>query len=161
MDADTILTWIENSALAQVLVDTPWAFPTLETLHFIGLILLMGSLYVMDLRLMGFAPAMPIREVLKLVPVSAFGFIINLTTGIGFFFTDPYRYYPNLAFRLKMLAILLAGLNLLWFKLALNVKTLEAGSNANPGMTVRWIGGISMLLWTSVIVFGRMIPYLE
>jgi hypothetical protein len=152
---------MENSALARILLDTPWAFPTLETLHFIGLIFLMGSLYVMDLRLMGFARAMPISAVLRLVPVSVIGFLINLTTGTLFLFTDPYRYYPNLAFRLKMLAILLAGLNLLWFKFALNLKALEAENAREPGLTVRWIGGISMLLWTSVIVLGRMIPYLE
>jgi len=158
---DGILTWIENSALAQVLIETPWAFPALETLHFIGLILLMGSLYVMDMRLMGFGRAMSIGAVLKFVPISVIGFLINLTTGIGFLFTDPFRYYPNLAFRLKMLAIVLAGLNLLWFKLALNVKALEAQGSDDPGLMVRWIGGISMVLWTSVVVLGRMIPYLE
>jgi len=161
VNADGILTWIENSALAQVLIETPWAFPTLETLHFIGLILLMGSLYVMDMRLMGFGRAMPIAAVLRFVPVSVIGFLINLSTGIGFLFTDPFRYYPNLAFRLKMLAIVLAGLNLLWFKLALNVKALEAQNSSDPGLMIRWIGGISMLLWTSVVVLGRMIPYLE
>ena len=158
---DGILTWMENSALAQVLLDTPWAFPTLETLHFIGLIFLMGSLYVMDLRLMGFAPGIPVNAVLRFVPVSAIGFFINLVTGTLFLFTDPYRYYPNLAFRLKMLAILLAGLNLLWFKLALNMEKVTADSAFQPGLTIRWIGGISLLLWTSVIVLGRMIPYLE
>lgn len=158
---DGVLTWMEDSALARTLLDTPWAFPTLETLHFIGLIFLMGSLYVMDLRLMGFAPAIPMKAVLRLVPVSVVGFFINLTTGTLFLFTDPFRYYPNLAFRLKMLAILLAGLNLLWFKFALDLKTLEARNAGDPGLAVRWIGGISLLLWTSVIVLGRMIPYLE
>ena len=158
---DGTLTWMENSALARILLDTPWAFPTLETLHFIGLIFLMGSLLVMDLRLTGFAPGMPINAVLRFIPVSVIGFFINLTTGTLFVFTDPYRYYPNLAFRLKMLAILLAGLNLLWFKFALNWQALEAENANNPGLAVRWIAGISMLLWTAVIVLGRMIPYLE
>jgi len=156
-----ILTWMENSALARVLLDTPWAFPTLETLHFIGLILLMGSLYVMDLRLMGFAPGIPVRAVLRFVSVSAIGFGINLVSGTLFLFTDPYRYYPNLAFRLKMLTILLAGLNLLWFKLALNMQKVMADNSFQPGLAVRWVGGISILLWTCVIVLGRMIPYLE
>lgn len=110
---------------------------------------------------MGLAPAIPMKAVLRLVPVSVAGFFINLTTGTLFLFTDPFRYYPNLAFRLKMLAILLAGLNLLWFKFALDLKTLEARNASDPGLAVRWIGGISVLLWTSVIVLGRMIPYLE
>ena len=155
---DRILTWMENSALAGMIVVNIWVFPTLETLHFIGLILLMGSLLVIDLRYIGFAPRIPLNAVLGLLPVSLIGFAINLTTGILFLFSDPNHYYPNLSFRLKMLAVLLAGLNAVWFKLSLK---LDSPPVDNPRMLVRFIAGLSLLLWTSVIVFGRMIPYLK
>ncbi|MEJ8566108.1 DUF6644 family protein [Elongatibacter sediminis] len=158
---DSILTWMENSAPAQFILETPWAFPTLETLHFIGLILLIGSLYVVDLRFLGLARRIPLDAVLKFVPVTVLGFVINLVTGVLFLFADPFRYYPNLAFRLKMLAVLLAGLNLLWFKFSVNLDRLAADPTATPAFTLRLIAGLSLLLWTSVIVFGRLIPYLE
>ena len=156
-----ILTWMESSALARMVVDNAWAFPALETVHFIGLILLIGSLYVIDLRFLGFAPRIPLDAIIKFIPVSIIGFTINFSTGIMFLFADPFRYYPNLAFRLKMLAVLLAGLNALWFKFAVDLEALASDNTAQPRMTLRWIAGISLLLWTSVIVFGRMIPYLE
>jgi len=156
-----ILTWMESSALTRMILGNAWAFPTLETLHFIGLILLIGSLYVIDLRFMGFASRIPLNAVIRFLPVTFIGFTINLTTGIMFLFADPFRYYPNFAFRLKMLAVLLAGLNAVWFKLAINLATLSSDNSIEPRITVRWIAGLSLLLWTSVIVLGRMIPYLE
>jgi len=158
---DGILTWMRDSALAGMITNNIWVFPTLETLHFIGLILLMGSLLVMDLRFLGFAPRIPLNAVLAFLPLALIGFAINLITGILFLFSDPYNYYDNLSFRLKMLAVLLAGLNALWFKLSLNLESVTTQNSENTGMQIRLIAGISLLLWTSVIVFGRMIPYLK
>lgn len=157
---DGILSWMENSALAQMIIARSWVFPALETLHFVGLILLIGAMYVLDLRLIGFASRIPLHAVVKFIPVSILGFAINLSTGTMFLFADPFRYYPNLAFRLKMLAILLAGLNALWFKFAINLEALSSDHSSQVPVTIRWIAGISLLLWTSVIVLGRMIPYL-
>jgi hypothetical protein len=94
------------------------------------------------------------------VPVSMIGFGINLVTGTMFLFSDPFRYYSNLAFRLKMLVILLAGLNAIWFKFAVHADILS-DTATDPRLLVRWIAGLSMLLWTTVIVLGRMIPYVE
>lgn len=154
-----VLTWMENSALARMILDTAWAFPTLETLHFFGLILLIGSIFVVDLRFLGLASGVPLQAVMRFIPIAAIGFGINLLTGIGFLFADPFRYYPNLSFRLKMLLVLLAGLNAIWFKYAVHGKV---GSGvAVPTMSVRTIAGLSIVLWTGVIVFGRLIPYLE
>lgn len=158
---EDILAWMENTGLARFILETSWAFPTLETLHFIGLILLIGSIYIIDLRFLGVARAVPVQAVMRFLPVTAIGFAINLTTGIMFLFADPFRYYPNASFRLKMLAVLLAGVNALWFKYAVHEGIALAGNSREPAATARVIAGISLLLWTSVIVFGRMIPYLE
>jgi hypothetical protein len=150
---------MESSAIARWVLDHSWVFPTLETLHFIGLILLFGAMCMADLRLMGFARGMPARAVTDFVPVAIYGFAINLVTGVLFLFSDPYGYYPNTAFRLKLLAILLAGINAVLFKV-LWERQLQAGI-AEPGSAIRAIGAVSLLLWTSVIVFGRLIPYLS
>lgn len=160
MTVDPILSWMESTALAQAVLNNAWVFPVLETLHFVGLILLLGSLYVIDLRFVGLAARIPLRAVMALVPIALLGFLINFSTGILFLFADPFRYYPNLAFRLKMLAVLLAGLNALWFKLSLDERALSSEPFVNPGARVRWIAGISLVLWTAVIVLGRLIPYL-
>lgn len=155
-----ILGWMESTFLARFILETAWVFPTLETLHFLGLILLIGSIYVVDLRLLGIGAIAPASAVMIFVPVSLVGFSLNLATGLMFLFADPFRYYPNLAFRLKMLAVVLAGLNAVWFKYALHPR-IDAANEAFPVITARTIAVISLALWTSVIVLGRMIPYLE
>lgn len=154
-----LLTWMEGSGLARAILEHSWVFPALETLHFLGLILLIGSVYVIDLRVLGLASRVPIREFTRFIPVSLLGFGINLATGILFLFTDPFRYYPNMAFRLKMLAVLLAGLNVIWFKFAAEAELAAGATDAST--TVRFIAGASLVLWTAVIVLGRMIPYME
>jgi hypothetical protein len=155
-----VLTWMESSRLARIILENAWVFPSLEILHFLGLILLIGSLYVIDLRFIGVAPRIPYKAVLPFIPISILGFGINLVTGTMFLFTDPDHYYTNLAFRLKMAAVVLAGLNALWFKIAADEVLTADDSAAVPRPMVKWIAGLSMLLWTSVIVFGRLIPYL-
>jgi hypothetical protein len=156
-----ILAWMEASTLGRFVLGNALVFPTLETLHFLGLILLIGSLYVMDLRVLGLARDISLTAVLRFIPVSIVGFCINLGTGIMFLFADPTRYYPNLSFRIKMLSVLLAGLNALWFKFVMQSHLAAEPEPRDAPTIAKWIAGISMVLWTSVIVFGRLIPYVE
>ena len=153
---DDLLLSIETSALGQVMRDSVWLFPMAEILHFMGLSLLIGSLLVVDFRLLGFARNFPVAAVYRFLPVALAGFGINLVTGAMFFFSDPFRYYPNIAFRLKMLFILLAGLNALYFALTVHRHTTE-----DPGAAVRTVSALSFLFWIGVIILGRFIPYVE
>lgn len=153
---DSLLTWMERSRLHDFMLESLWAFPGAETIHFIGLILLFGSVAVVDLRLLGFAPRIPLQPLLAFVPLSLLGFGLNATTGILFLFSDPFRYYPNPAFRLKMLAIVFAAANAVWFKYAVSRKV---ACGETPGNDARVIAVLSILTWVFVIVAGRMIPY--
>ena len=154
-----ILAWMESTRLSRFVLESAWVFPALETLHFLGLILLIGSIYVIDLRLLGIGAVSPASAIMRFVPISLVGFAINLGTGTMFLFSDPFRYHSNLSFRLKMLVIVIAGLNAIWFKYALHPR-IDAQGHAFPLATARSIALISLVAWTSVIVFGRMIPYL-
>ena len=154
---DDLLLNIETSALGQVMRDSVWLFPMAEILHFMGLSLLIGSLLVVDFRLLGFARNFPVAAVYRFLPLALAGFGINLVTGTMFFFSDPFRYYPNIAFRLKMLFILLAGLNALYFALTVHRHTTEE----DPGAAVRTVSALSFLFWIGVIILGRFIPYVE
>jgi len=154
-----MIEWIDDSWLAHTMRDFQWAFPSAEALHFIGLCLLIGAVAVMDLRLLGFAKSVPIQTVHRLVPWAWAGFAINLTTGILFFFAQPNFYVPNMAFRIKLVLILLAGANALWFQLAADreLEALAAGADAPSKMKA--MAGISLALWIGVICFGRFIMY--
>ncbi len=155
-----LLLSIETSALGQAMRDSVWLFPMAETLHFIGLSLLIGSLLVVDCRLLGFTRSFPVAAVSRFLPLALAGFGINLVTGTLFFFSDPFRYYPNIAFRLKMLCILLAGLNALYFAMTAHSKAMEAGAR-EPGLAVKTVSALSLTFWVCVIILGRFIPYVE
>jgi hypothetical protein len=75
----------------------PWVWPASETLHFIGLALLVGIVGTIDLRMLGMAKNMPFRPLHRLLPWAIAGFGINLITGILFFAGDPFQYIHNLA----------------------------------------------------------------
>jgi hypothetical protein len=136
-----------------------WVFPTLESLHFIGMSLLIGVVALIDLRVLGIARGLPVAPLHRLLPLAFIGFGLNLVTGVLFFAADPASYAFNVAFRLKMFCILLAGLNALWFRLGvfLDVEKWGAGIEASPLAKV--ISAMSLLLWIAVIVGGRFIPW--
>ncbi len=155
-----ILFRIETSVLGQLMRDSTWLFPAAEILHFMGLSLLIGSLLVVDCRLLGFARGFPTAAVYRFLPLALAGFSINLVTGVMFFFSDPFRYYPNFAFRMKMCFIILAGLNALYF--ALNAhRTANQPGVGDAGAAIKTVAGLSFLFWIGVIICGRMIPYVE
>lgn len=156
-----ILAWIESCWLGVMIRDIAWMFPAMETLHFMGLCVLFGSLMVIDLRLLGIARFIPMGPAMSFIPITIGAFAVNLLTGIGFFCADPFRYFPNIAFRVKMLLIVLAGLNALWFQFVETPKLKSLSAGAGTGVSVKIVAALSLILWISVIVMGRMIPYLE
>ena len=155
-----ILFRIESSALGQLMRDSIWLFPMAEILHFMGLSLLIGSLLVVDFRLLGFSRNFPVETVYKFLPLALIGFTINLVTGTMFFFSDPFRYYPNIAFRLKLLFIILAGLNALYFALTVHGKDAQTGVE-DAGSAIKAVTSLSFIFWLGVIILGRLIPYVE
>jgi hypothetical protein len=154
-----LLAWIQTSAVGHFMRESMWAWPVAEVAHFIGLSLLMGSLLVIDLRLLRVLPNLSMQAVLRFVPLTLIGFAINSTTGALFFFGDPIHYYSNIAFRLKMLLVVLAGVNAVWFKIASAGEMATGRSEA--GGQLKAIAALSLILWIGVIFMGRFIPYVE
>lgn len=153
-------TWIQSTWLNKFMVGNPAAFTTAETLHFMGLTVLMGSLLVIDLRGLGFLKRMPLLEVHKLVPFAIGAFAVQLITGIGFISTNPHHYFEDLSFQLKMLLIPIAGVNALVFEFFV-FRPLKAGNTAiEDGALIKITSGLSLLAWSLVLIFGRLIPYL-
>jgi uncharacterized membrane protein len=136
-----------------------WTFPVAEALHFIGLCLLIGSLAIIDLRLLGFAKSLSVRSVHRLLLWTWIGFGINLITGMLFIVTQASFYYPNPSFWIKMGLILLAGLNALWFELTVKREADNWPEGADASTQAKAIAGVSLALWIAVIFFGRFIMY--
>ena len=159
--------WLRWPSL-EVIMAVPWAWPLAETFHFIGLCLLIGIVGMFDLRILGIAKGLPLASLKRLLPWGVFGFVLCLVTGGLFVLGIGANLYDDNAYdvivrdeflQLKLLFILLAGLNLLAFYLtgmARRVDTLGAGDDAPPLAKV--IAATSLFLWIGVIVFGRLIP---
>ncbi len=151
------LQMAHDSWLGQVTREYAPIFTTGLVIHFIGLCLLLGAMLVIDLRLLGVGKQTPIKAVLALLPVAITGFAMNLATGIVFFCFDPFGYWQNPAFRIKMTLVLIAGLNALWFTFAEHRRLAAAPPGHSAPIAARICAGLSLFLWFSVILFGRLI----
>lgn len=161
MTAQQILDMIQNTWLSHAIKDSFWVWPTMETMHFVGLSALFGGLALADLRMIGYMKMIPYKALSKIIPMAVVGFIVNAITGTLFFIGDPHRYYPNIAFRFKMVCIVLAGLNLLIYQIAVKPKADTWGPGDGTTVLAKFVGCASILLWIGVIVGGRMIPFVE
>lgn len=141
-----------------------WIWAAGETLHFMGLCLLLGTVGAFDLRLLGMAKGLPIGPLQKLLPWGVAGFVLCLATGLLFLFGNHWTtnaYFANIAFKWKMALILLAGINVLIFNMsgmARAVQLMGAGARAPIGAQI--IAASSLVIWVGVIFWGRFLPIL-
>jgi len=137
----------------------PWIWPILETLHFTGLGVLIGGLIVMDLRLIGYKHGLSLRTVHEIMPLVFIGFGINACTGFLFVMGDPHRYAVNYAFQVKVVLLLLAGLNALWFRLKVSPQMKDWTEITESPALAKLMGTASLLLWLGVGIHGRLITF--
>lgn len=157
--AHPVLAWLRDTFIGEFVRNSTWAFPVLESLHFIGMSLLIGIVGVIDLRVLGLARAVPLAPLHRMLPLAFIGFGINLLTGICYFCHDPWMYAFNTSFRLKMLLILAAGLNALWFRLGVFLDLEAWGPGIEASRLAKVISALSLLLWVAVITAGRYIAF--
>jgi hypothetical protein len=157
---DALMDWMVTTPINNLVIGYAWSWPTLESLHFLALCTLMGSLLIMDLRLIGFNRIIPLQAVHSLMPLAIVSFAINLITGVGFLFGDPYTYAANYAFWVKMSLILLAGINFLVYFTKVEPTILALGPNEPTPPLARAVGVMSLACWFGVLAYGRLLPYL-
>lgn len=126
-------------------------------IHFIGLCLLLGVMLVIDLRILGLGKRAPIGAVLSLIPYAILGFGLNLATGIIFFCFDPFGYWGNPAFKIKLCLLLAAGLNAAWFTFGEHRALVATTSGHDAPAFAKASAGLSLFLWFAIILFGRLI----
>ena len=141
-----------------------WVWPVCETLHFVGMCVLLGTVGLVDLRILGVAKGIPIHLLEKFIPLGVIAFVINATTGFIFVAGNPVggpmEYLTNLSLQIKMLIVLIAGINLLIFYFAgiqRSVAAVPADGNASGG--ARAVAAVSITAWIMVIIMGRFIMY--
>lgn len=157
---ESLVRAIEGGAINDWVLSTFWLWPLLEIIHFIGLSLLLGSILIVDLRLAGFLHQIDLKSTHRLLPWAATGFAMNLVSGVLFFFGDPARYSINIGFQIKMILVLLAGLNVLLYAVKINPHIASWDAHGDTTLLAKSVAWASLLVWTAVLLLGRLIPYI-
>jgi hypothetical protein len=136
-----------------------WVWPFVEDLHFIGLILLLGTVGILSIRTLGFLKQLPVGPLHKLIPLGLIGLLINVITGFMFFIGMPFFYTGNWYFQLKIFAILLAGAILvLFYCTGMFRKWGSVGAGEDAPAYAKLVAAASLLLWVAIVIIGRYIP---
>lgn len=153
-----VLNWLEGTALAAFIQESAYGFPIVVAVHLMALTLSVGTLLWVDLRMLGvLLPDVPLSAMYRsLAPWFLTGFALMLVSGVVLFTAFANLAYANVYFRIKMAALLLAGLNAIAFHLL-----IERRSERKMGaaLTVHLAGLASICLWAVVIASGRMMSY--
>ncbi|MEO8100186.1 MAG: DUF6644 family protein [Acidobacteriota bacterium] len=141
------------------IMGTRWMWPICESIHFIGLTMLIGTVGMFDLRLMGVGRQIAPADLHRLIPFGVAGFIGNVLTGICFLSGAPDQYIYNWAFRWKLVFLIIAGLNILVFYSALFRRVRGLGPGASIPLGARMVGAVSLAAWLGVITAGRLLTF--
>jgi len=150
----SIFEWLTTSPWAKAMNGPEWAFPVVQSLHFIGFAFSIGTIAIVDLRLLGWGMRRQSAAELAadLDPWTWAGFAIMLITGPLMFSADAVQYHHNPSFQFKMVCLLVA----LLFHFTIYRKITR--SDASP-FAAKFAGGLSLVLWTAVVAGGRMIAF--
>lgn len=156
---DEIIHWIVGTRLSWFVTHYGWVWPISETLHFCGLTVLAGSVGLFDLRLLGVFKGLSPAALHRLLRWSVAGFGLSVATGITFIAGMPDQYFYNDAFKLKVICLLLMGLNAAFFYAFEFRRVLALGADDDASGRARFIAGASLLLLAAVMLCGRMLTF--
>jgi hypothetical protein len=153
-----LLDRLANTPLAYEITDH-W-FPWIESLHVVAMATVAGTIFMVDSRLVGLAfRRLTFTHVSTCVlPWTWFAFSLAVITGILMFISNPLSYYPNTAFRVKLVLLLAAGLNMLIFQ-KVTFRSATTWDAVRAPAAARAAGFISMSVWACVIGFARWIGF--
>jgi hypothetical protein len=162
LDMIGLCKWLEQTSVGSTVRNSLWLFPVIETLHLFGIVLLVGSTSALDLRLLGLSLRnQPTTQVAaRLLPWAWAGFLVQIVTGLLLFSSEATKCYANIAFRLKMLMILLAGINAMVFHWTAYRSVGKWDSSATTPLGAKFAGAFSILLWFGIVAAGRWIAFI-
>jgi len=160
MALEQVLTRLQDLSLPTQIRESDWMFPTIETVHVFALVLVVGTIMTVDLRLLGVAnKERPFSQVAaEMLPWTWTAFAIAALAGMLMFSSKALIYYGDIPFRLKMVCLLLAGINMVMFHW-LGTRHLEAWDRGRPPRAAKFAGGASLLLWTTIVAAGRWVGF--
>ena len=153
-----LLAWLEATGVARMVQESTWGYPIVLSLHAVGMAILAGVVLMMNFRVLGLAPGIPLSAMRPIFRFALAGLLLNVVTGSMLFVANADAFYESTPFRLKMLS-LLVGLTL-WLQMSRSI-LVPAGpvQSRLQSNRIRLMAALSTLAWISVVVMGRLIAY--
>ncbi len=155
----TLFDWMEQSALGEWVAASPYGYYLMLAFHSVGLAMLVGSMMVVDLRLLGLVNGIKLNALEPLCRFAWCGFAINAVSGVALFFSEANKMFFNTTFRWKILLVFIGVI-----AMAVMTRTVLrpiAASGGSITVNARLQAGFSLAVWTAVITVGRMIAYIS
>ena len=161
MEILPFLQWLEGTPGSVFIRESLLLYPLVETAHVLTLCLFLGMIGMLDLRLVGVGlRGVPVSEVAsRLLPFALWGFVVMAISGLLLFYSGPVKAASNIFFRVKVLMIALAGVNALLFHFTIYRRVVTWDHAASPPARAKLAGVLSLLLWSGVVICGRLQAY--
>jgi hypothetical protein len=159
--SEDFCSWLEGLDYSSAIRTSEWLFPTIETVHVLALTLVVGSIAMMDLRLLGIAARdRPVSHLAAdILPWTWTSFALAALSGFLMFSSAAVKYFGDVPFRLKVLLLVIAGLNMAIFHGLTYRRVTEWDAAVRLPPAARLAGGISLLLWIGIVFCGRWVGF--
>lgn len=155
------MIWLGDTPWSVALHESQYMYSFIETAHVIGIMVFVGTIIMVDLRLLGLAfNDVSVSAMLKrMLPWTVGGFVLMVLTGLCLFYAIPVRTYHSLWFRIKAVLLLLGAINIWHFHHRVHQDVAKWDVGIRPPTSARISAAVSLAVWCSVIVTGRFIAY--
>lgn len=148
--------WLERTRAAILIQESLWGYPIVLSGHAVGMAVLVGLVLMINFRLLGFAPRMPLASLSIFIRVAMLGLVVNVVSGSMLFAANASGFVESTPFRVKILLLLVGGI-----LLYVVARRLPPGASTAPSRGMRVLAAVSCLVWIGVIVSGRLIAYVD
>lgn len=162
MNDGGVFHWLETTSLAVYLRQSPLLYPIIETIHISGFIVLVGSAFLFDLRLLGVSRKISVTDLARhLLPWSRRSLLLMIPSGLLLFMTQAVALGENRVFWTKLVLIALAFSNAAYFHRRTMPNVAQWDTMKATPSAAKAAGIISIILWTCVVTCGRFLAYVE
>jgi hypothetical protein len=158
VDIDRALEWLQTTRIASLVAENDILFPWIESVHVLAIVLVVGTISIVDLRLLGVASLdVGVRRIMRdVIPYTWSAFAIAAITGSLMFSSDATHYARNRYFQAKLVVLVLAGLNMALFHLVglRDIERWGAAGGRTP-LSAKVAAAVSLLAWIAVVSLGR------
>jgi len=155
------LVWLQSLPFALDIRRSTWLFPTIETIHVLFIVIVVGSVSMFDLRLLNIASRdRAVTDLYEeIIPWTWASFACAAVAGFLLFSSDAVKYYHNIPFRMKMLLLLLVGLNTAFFQFRIYPRAGSWTAGARIPFAAKFAATFSLVFWIAIVACGRWIGF--